>query len=309
VPGLAVDPGRRAHYADFYRYADSDGPPPGGPVAVVWGNCQAESIRVLLAGSTRFPLPTVRVPPVHELEPADMAPLGSLLPHVSILVSQPVRLNYRQLPIGTADLAASLPIGATVLRWPVVRYVGLHPFSAIVRHPRDPAADPPIVPYHDLRTLAEAAGRPPSGTTPSPQAVRSVAAASVQELARREGGTDVGVSDLLTPLGHDAVHTLNHPGNRLLIALAQRVQRALGLPADADDPGRELLGRLSAPLDASVISALELDTDPRPDWEVDGTTVGTEEIRAAHLRWYRDRPDCVAAGMRRHHERLALLGL
>jgi hypothetical protein len=298
-----VDLARRAHYGDFYGAA------PRGPVAVVWGNCQAESIRVLLAGSATFPLPTVRVPPVHELEPEDMAPLAALLPHVSILLSQPVRSGYRGLPIGTDDVAGALPPDGRRLVWPIVRYVGLHPYAAIVRDPGHPSADPPVVPYHDLRTLAHAAGRP-RGCEPSRQAMASVAAASVEELARRERmGTAVAVSDLLTPLGADAVHTLNHPGNALLIALAGRMQRALGYPADASDPGRELLGRLSAPLEAAVVDALVLDTAPREHWIVDGTIVERAEIADAHLRWYRDNPACVAAGMQRHAERLVVLGL
>jgi hypothetical protein len=298
-----MDSARRAHYGDFY------GPAPSGPVAVVWGNCQAESIRVLLAGSATFPLPTVRVPPVHELQPDDMAPLAALLPHVSILLSQPIRSGYRGLPIGTADVAAALPPGGQVLVWPIVRYVGLHPYAAIVRDPDHPSADPPLVPYHDLRTLARAAGRR-RGCDPSRRAMAAVAASSIEELARRERvGTAVAVSDLLSPLGADAVHTLNHPGNALLIALAGRLQGALGYPPDASDPGRELLGRLSAPLEAAVVDALDLDTAPREHWMVDGTIVDCAEIADAHMRWYRDNPACVAAGIRRHGERLAILRL
>jgi hypothetical protein len=49
-------------------------------------------------------------------------------------------------------MAAMMRPHATVVRWPVIRWAGLHPFQAIVRDPRDPSRDPPIVPYHDLRT-------------------------------------------------------------------------------------------------------------------------------------------------------------
>jgi hypothetical protein len=298
-----VDPARRNHYGDFY------GGDRQGPVAIVWGNCQAESLRVLLAGSPTFPLPLVRVPPVHEMVEADMPSLAALLPSVRLLVSQPVRRGYRGLPLGTDELASALAPGSTVVRWPIIRYVGLHPYMAIVRHPAGPGLEPPVVPYHDLRTLARAAGRR-CGSGPDPVALRAVAAASVAELARRERvGKTCGVSDLLTPLGAAAVHTLNHPGNSVLIGLARRVQERLGLPADAADPGRELLGRIKAPLEPAVIQALGLAAPARAAWDMDGVTIPAGEVEDAQLAWYRQNPTCVEAGVQRHLSRLTLLGL
>nr|WP_284289671.1 WcbI family polysaccharide biosynthesis putative acetyltransferase [Angustibacter aerolatus] len=62
--------------------------------------------------------------------------------------------------------------------FPVVRYAGLHPWQVIVR---TDAGDPPVVPYHDLRTVARAAGLvldPPTNDT-----VRAVTEASLGEPA------------------------------------------------------------------------------------------------------------------------------
>jgi hypothetical protein len=288
--------GRRAHYGGFY------GPPPDGAVGLVHGNCQAEALRVLLGPGF------VRIPPVHELTAADLPHLHRLLTRCTMLVSQPVRDGYRDLPLGTAELTARLPGGARVVRVPVVRYTGLHPYAAIVRHPDDMALVPPVVAYHDLRTLAAAAGRPPAGP-PGADVVREIARSSVAELARRERATDVGVSDLLLGLGAAAAHTLNHPGNPVLIALARRVQEALGLPVDAAEPGRDLLGGVRAPLSAEVVAALGLDDAPRPDWSVDGTRVDDATVRGAQLAWYATHPQWVAAGLDRHRERMELLGL
>jgi hypothetical protein len=296
-----MDPGRRAHYRTFYDASDGDA------VAVVWGNCQAEALRVVLATSPTFPLPTVRVPPVHELVASDLAPLRSLLTRTAVLVTQPVRPNYRGLAVGTDELVARLAPSAAVVRWPVVRYVGLHPFAAIVRGPEGAAADPPVVPYHDLRTLARAAGRTPRRVLAA--ALREVAQGSVGELARREQATDVAISDVFASFGAAAVHTVNHPGNGVLVTLARRIQRRLGLAADADDPGRELLGRLRAPLEAPVIEAMALDAPARPDWHVDGGRVDASEVEAAHLDWYGAHPDIVDGGLRRHAARADLLGL
>ena len=302
-----MDPGRRAHYGEFYADRVHADHPHGPPVALVHGNCQAESLRVLL-DSPGAEHRWVRMPPVHELTADDVAHLHALLARTTLLLSQPVRDDYRGLPLGTAELAARLPRSARVLRWPVIRYHGLHPFSAIVRHPDDMSAVPPVVPYHDLRTLAAVAGRSP-GPAPGPVALRTSADVSVQELARRERACDVGVSDVLRGLGADAAHTLNHPGNPVLRRLAHRLQEAAGLPAGTVDPGRDLLGGIRAPLDPAVLDAVGLDAEPRPHWLVDGTEVDDEDVRAAQLDWYRTHPQWVTAGLDRHARRLELLGL
>lgn len=294
-----VDPGRRRHYGEFY-----DGG--SGPVALVHGNCQAEALRVLLAGSPTFVPRPVRVPPVHELTADDLPHLDAVLARTTVLLSQPVRDGYRDLPLGTAQLSARLAPGARVLRWPVIRYAGLHPWTVIVRHPSDMSAVPPVVPYHDLRTLTAAAGLPPAAP-PTAAAFRAAADLTVAELAAREHATDVGVSDLLLGLGVEAAHTLNHPGNPVLIALARRIQAALGLPADADQPGRDLLGGIRAPLDHRVLGALGLDAEPREHWLVDGAPVAEADVRAAQLDWYAARPQWVAAGLERHARRISLL--
>ncbi|MBC7679980.1 MAG: hypothetical protein H7233_13495 [Pseudorhodobacter sp.] len=289
---------RRQHYRDLY-----DGPVRDGrPLAVVHGNCQAEALRVLLSGSPSFPFQPVRVPPVHELEAGDLAAYDRLLAATSLLVSQPVSEDYRGLPLGTGQVSARLAPGAAVVVWPVVRWQGLHPWQAIVRAPD--GAEPPVVPYHDLRTLT---GRRPEG-----EDLLAAARDSTGELVRREAACDVTVSDLLT--GADAVHTLNHPGNRVLLGLAHRVQARVGAPADAADPGRVLLGGVRAPLEPQVLVALGLDGRGLDDrlrehWLVAGQPVPAEDVVVAQAAWYATRPDVVTEGLRRYADRLALLGL
>ena len=287
---------RRRHYRDFY-----DGPADEqAPLGIVHGNCQAEALRVLLDGSPGLGWRVVRVPPVHELTADDLPALQALLARCTLLVSQPVRDGYRGLPLGTAEVVARLAPSATVVRVPIVRYAGLAPWTAIVRVPD--GAEPPLVPYHDLRVL--------TGRHPGPVDVPALAQESVDELARRERrDADVAVSDLLLPLGARATHVLNHPSNEVLLGLARRVQQALGRPPDAVDPGRELLGRIDAPLEPVVLEALGLTDPPRPDWWVDGEALPVERVTQAHRAFYAERPDVVAAGLARHGARLAALGL
>jgi hypothetical protein len=192
----------------------------------------------------------------------------------------------------------------------VIRYAGLHPWSAVVRHPADRSLVPPVVPYHDLRTLALAAGRPAAKEPADGTALREAATLSVPQLAHRERrDTDVGVSDLLVGLGAAAAHTLNHPGNPVLVTLARRIQAAVGCSADAPDPGYTLIGGIRSPLIAAVLAALDLDGPERPPWTVGGRIVTEEAVRDAQLDWYREHPAWIAAGLDRHADALRVLGL
>ena len=140
----------------------------------------------------------------------------------------------------------------------MIRWAGLHPFQAIVRDPRDPSRDPPVVPYHDLRTLASArADADLFDAEARREACRAVGDASSAELRRRENrDCDVGISDVFDQPESGDMFTINHPGNRVLVELARRLQQALGRPADAADPGRDLLGEVSAPMPTAAAAAL-----------------------------------------------------
>jgi len=277
---------RRLHYAEFF----GDAPVSVG-YGVVVGNCQAESLRLVIASEQ---LPAVRIPAVHELDADGAARLHALLAGASFMVSQPIRDDYRGLPLGTAQLRASLPADARVVLVPAVRFAGLHPFQSVLRLPAFPE-DPPLVAYHDVRTVAEAAGLRVPDRLPAP-AVRSLADASVAELRRREAlGLDVAASDLFSPVVDDLARTVNHPGNALFLPLGERVVAALGFPGHVVDPGRPILAAVRAPLESWVVEAWNLDAEPRPDWIVAGETVPADTVRQAHLAYYAERPALLSA--------------
>jgi hypothetical protein len=293
---------RTRHFGAFYGL---DEPAGDDPVALVVGNCQAESLRIMLDGGG---LRTVRLPAVHEIVTADLPYLDRWLARTTVLISQPIRADYRGLPLGTAQLSARLGAGARTLRVPVIRFAGLYPAHAIVRPPSDPSLVPPVVEYHDLRVLAEAAGLPhskPLDTT----TVRAIAEYSLTHLRTREAAhATVVVSDLFAEPSFALMRTLNHPGNPVFSALAARVRAALDLPEHAVDPGRPLLDSVHAPREAAVIEAWGLDEPERPHWVVGGETVEAGAVRQAHLAWYAAHPDAVQAGLVRHAESLRILG-
>ncbi|MET3467008.1 WcbI family polysaccharide biosynthesis putative acetyltransferase [Microbacterium sp. 1262] len=270
--------------------------PPEG-FGLVVGNCQAESMRIVLDAPDR---PTVRVPPVHEMDAADVERLHELLPRASFLVAQPVRDDYHGLRLGTRQLAASLTPSARLVTFPVVRYAGLHPFQAAL-HVDGIEEVPPIVAYHDIRTLAAAAGVPALPLLDR-RAVHQVESDSLAELRRREEAIDVAASDLLRPTSAEVMRTINHPGNGVWMPLAERVLSALGLPGGPTDPGRPLLNAVRAPLEDWVVDAWGLPDAPRRSWIVDGVEVDPALVAEAHTEWYRAHPDFVAAAIVRLRE-------
>ncbi|MBF6477600.1 WcbI family polysaccharide biosynthesis putative acetyltransferase [Nocardia cyriacigeorgica] len=272
------------------------------PLLVVVGNCQAESTRKLLMSTGHFT--GERITPVHELEAADMGWFLDLVARADVLVTQPIRDNYRGLPVGTRQLQTS----ARRVVVPVLRFDGLMPYQAIIRDPDDPSLNPPVVPYHDLRTLVAAAGYA-GAASPSQDALRRAAAMSVEQMRMRERAHGaVVVSDYLetTPVWH----TVNHPDNATLAFMASRVLEALGLSDAPVAPDYEMLGGLDAPIDASAADALGVSVAGREEWRERGAgAIDADEIRAAQLEFYRERPALVAHGLQRNAERLANLGL
>jgi hypothetical protein len=277
---------------------------------VVVGNCQAESLRLLLdpAGER-----SVRVPPVFELDAHQTVLLHRLVSRASVLVSQPVRDDYRGHAVGTAQLRALLPPSSACVVVPIVRHLGLHPFQ-VVHHAPEGVPALPVVPYHDLRTV-RALLHPdadPHDVVLRPEMVRAVAQESLAELARRERATDVVVSDLLERPGPEHLRTVNHPGNPVLLGLAGRVAERLGLPPVAD-PGRPLLSSVRAPLDPVVAKTWGFEHRPEhTTWWLEGRPLDDAVVVQAHRAWYAERPEHLAVAQavwERHLPRARVLGL
>ncbi|MEY2850088.1 MAG: hypothetical protein RI885_2755 [Actinomycetota bacterium] len=291
------------------------------PLIVVHGNCQAESVRVMMAGTD---VATERIPPAHELTAGDLPALAALLARTDVLISQPVRDDYHGLAIGTRQLGAMMPARSRTVLFPVIRFAGLYPRHLIVRPPGDPSASPPLVAYHDAALLLTAFDRRSDARAPVRRLdlvadqVREIGRRSLHELTRREErhGT-VRVSDVFERPHFAQMRTINHPGNPVWRVVAGRIRGLLGLTTEVTEPGRELLDSVHAPRSAVVAEAYGLAVDPTgaidsvadDSWRVDGRIVDVGEVEEAHLRWYEAHPDAVDAGLTRHADTLALLGL
>lgn len=278
---------RHQHYGEFFGLSALP-----DRFGVVVGNCQAESLRIVLdAPDRRF----VRVPPVHEMTAEEATKLHEIISDAAYVVTQPIRTDYRGLPLGTGQLAQAT--SAVTLTVPSVRFAGLQPFQAAIRVP-GVDEDPPIVAYHDIRTLAEAGGIATRAAL-APDDVRGVARDSLVELRAREERIDVPVSDLYYTLTAEHARTVNHPGNAIWLPLGARVLEALGLQGPVHDPGRPLLASVRSPLLPDVVEAWSLPEEPRTHWLVEGRPVDDAEVREAHRRWYAGHPAFVDAALTR----------
>lgn len=288
---------------------------------MVIGNCQADVYRDLLRTSPEVRVIDVR--PVYEMTEQDLPGLHADLARTDVLIVQPIRDNYRDLPLGHHQLSERLPDSATTVLVPVLRYAGLHPYQVLIRPPRDRSLVPPRAPYHDLRTIVAAAtgNRDVLEATPTAGQARASARESVDALRVREQahGT-VSASDLLE--GYPRWHTINHPDRLTLANVFDRIVARLPaglLSAPPRIGDREPLGATRAPVDPAVERALGLPgtsggdssgRDPAPgDWLIDGLLVPEREIIDAHLDWYASTPGVVEEGLRRHAARIDLLGL
>lgn len=326
------DEGRRRHYGAFYGLEEL--PEGSRPRVYVHGNCQAEALRVAI--STADVVDSVRVPPVHELTEEDLPHLDRLLAWADVLAAQQVARGYRGLPLGTDEVGARMGAARRVAL-PNYFSTVLYPEQVLVRHEDPGVEDPPVVPYHDVRRLGLAAGWCPPGRYAAGggaadhagvvvAGIRENAALSLAELERREGEQrSLVISDVVRAAAADAGWTVDHPGNVVLLALAQRVVDAIvgepGVGGEGDagadgqarratvsDPGRVLLGSVRTPLRADVLSALRLDGEPLDTWLVDGREVSDEEIGAAHLAFYVDHPRVLEVGIARTGDLLRRLG-
>ncbi|MEV8174421.1 MAG: WcbI family polysaccharide biosynthesis putative acetyltransferase [Microbacterium sp.] len=287
APTGSVVLARQKHYSEFYGLT-----PLPERFGVVLGNCQAESLRVVMdAPEHRF----VRVPAVHEMTAVDAARLHEIAGLADVVVSQPIRDDYRDLPLGTRQIAAVTD--ARVMTVPPVRFAGLHPFQSAFRVP-GVEGDPPVVAYHDVRTLAAAAGIPVVAAL-APAEVRAVGQTSIDTLRLREQSADVAVSDLFDSVTADHMRTVNHPGDAVWMPLGARMLEMLGHTGGPTDPGRPLLNSVRAPLEPEVVDAWGLADEPRAHWIVDGVAVDDAEVRAAHREWYVTHPEFVDAAVTR----------
>ncbi|GAB49898.1 WcbI family polysaccharide biosynthesis putative acetyltransferase [Mobilicoccus pelagius] len=282
------------------------------PLWVIYGGPQADSLRRLLNSDPHAPYIAVSSTSADALQAQNMPGFLRLLNHADAFICERLPRAYRGLPIGFEDLLPHLRPGIPVVTFPRITYSGLHPFQV----GRDPSAglpDPPLVPYHDLRSVAAAAGTVPveeaRHTFPSAQVIREYAAWQLFRIRQEEGRTDCAIAASVRSAGLEAVHTVDRPGNPLLLRIARNVLAALDAEDTVVDPTTMLLGQCRSPVDARIAEALGTPAPDTDSWTIHGRELTLEQIRDAQISWYRGHPDVVKAVIAAEAPRMHLLGL
>ncbi len=192
----------------------------------------------------------VRLPPVFEMDEAEVGRLHELVAVAGVLVTQPVKDEYRVPGCGSEQLVALLPADARVVRVPTTYYEGLFPWQVHAHDADGARVDAPLTDYHDLRLLQAAVDGLPVeravdrvvGCAPEPDAVRELAAASQRELRRRNADLDVDTTDAVVAGGAEAMWTVNHPANGTLREVGTGVLATLGWSGEPAVPDHQMLG-------------------------------------------------------------------
>jgi hypothetical protein len=248
----------------------------------------------------------------------EVSMLRLLMPKVALFITQPVRGDYRDMPMGSDQLAELLPDGAEQIQFPVAYFSGLFPFQVYVNLGQDPIAfSAPLTDYHDLRILwaasrgwdARETARRITTMRLDPAWVKRNAQESLAELEHREALLTRPAA-LLSPVVKEhpvgSFHTVNHPSNQVLRHTAEQVAELVGVdPAGIESPKREMLGHLAAPREAAVAT---LFGEPLgtcwPEWRTPAGSFTLTQVAAAHLELYDQHGDVLAAGLIKHNARL-----
>ena len=264
---------------------------------------------------------TEPLPAAHVVGSAEVAAeIRRTVAEAQLIIHQPVRENYRGLPLGSAQITADASSTARRLTFPALYYDGVFPYQAYVRATDNSREEiPRLSGYHDLRFLfcaaeglqldeAQAWCRDFRG---SPDGLRAWAVNAQQRVRAYEASLDVAVSDRLfsSALHHRSFFTADHPTNAALVELVARIHAALGLEYDPVVPQHPLLGNYRAPLDGDVVDALILPTHPGTNWIVNDRLYPRDQLLVEHLAFYAEHPETVAAGMAEHGQRMMMLGM
>ncbi|GMA41263.1 hypothetical protein GCM10025883_33080 [Mobilicoccus caccae] len=109
--------------------------------------------------------------------------------------------------------------------------------------------------------------------------------------------------------GMGAVHTVDRPGDALLVEIAKGIQSCLRVEPTADDHGIGLLGQCRGPVEPNIAEALGLPVPETDAWSMYGRQLTSTDIHVAQVEWYRQHPDVLKAIMAAHASRMDLLGL
>jgi hypothetical protein len=278
---------------------------------VVVGNCQAKALEMMLATNEEFAkrFEFVSFPAVHEIPEETMPSLHEAVANAAVLITQRVEEGYRDgIGLGTETLAR-IAGNATVIRWPSVYWAGYFPDLFYMRNAGgQPVVDGPFD-YHDRSILTAYESGLNVGATcllledpQVPSNARTWASQATAELDIRGQACDVQVTAFIDENFQCELlfFTMNHPANRLLAFVGQRITELLDVPGRVDQGQMpdEVLGWTFYPLHPNHVKALDLEFGDalsvgRVPFRIRGEAYETPDAVRAFFDYYEANPGLV----------------
>jgi hypothetical protein len=286
---------------------------------VVVGNCQAKALEIMLATSEAFSarFEFSSFPPVHEIPEETIPQVHEAVSRARVAILQRIEEGYRDgLGLGT-DTLTRLASNATVVRWPSLYWAGYVPDLFYLRgSDGQPVTDGPFD-YHD-RVIID--GYHQGLDVPNvcrlledperPSGAAAWADNATAELDVRGKNCDIQVTSLIETEFRKKLlfFTMNHPANRLLGFVAQRVLDLIGLPGHIipSCETSEVLGSTFYPLHANHVRALGLEFGTEfgaghAQFTIRGVTYKPEDAVAAFFEYYTGHSNLVELNLEPQH--------
>jgi hypothetical protein len=232
---------------------------------IVYGNCQIEPLKFLLLKSKKFSdyfTYSSGIKPVHLLRPEDTTQVITVLKNIDCFIYQKVGLAYGDF--STDPLMGYLKDSCHRICVPNSFFRGYNPETIYFKVNGKKISG--FCDYHDANVLREwirgASLEKMERMLRNPDYysksfISQNAEESLNELEKRESECDITISDFIKSnwIDQKLFHTINHPSNNLLIEMANRILKIIGIPKldkTELDIKKELIGGTVLPIYKSI---------------------------------------------------------
>lgn len=262
----------------------------------ILANCQAGPMAALISQFCPD-LNVIRSPLVHQITDKNRLEVIQNIQKSDIVIHQPLGPSFKEL--STAELKSKFP-SKTFVSFPSIFFGGLFPQLSYLRLPEGGTMKGPLSDYHDTRIIDCFLNRESSevclGRMKSEDPLElKYYDISLKESLGRDRAVDIPVMEIILDEMSKSppLFTFNHPTNRVLWRVLERILKLLGLQApQALDllPEREFLGNTRAMIPDSIPKSLGLDWR-QPKYSIWEDELPLRELITSFYQLYNEIPN------------------
>jgi len=229
---------------------------------IIYGNCQADALKIYLPRNEEFnsTYELVKLKAVHLLRLSDIPYLERVIRSVDLFIHQPISDNYKGVEeFGSNYLRSCLKDSALAISFPSLYFKGYNPELINVQISQL-AEDSVHFTYYDKYILRELLDGQSNRSiyeriheAPYQSKTPEIFNGFLNQLRIRETNLDIIVSDIIEKFGlrEKLFHVFNHPNNRVLTLIAQRILSFIteqNVDYESDILGPDILARTKYPV-------------------------------------------------------------